>query len=105
MPPEIQQLLEVIAPLMQPQVFGALTVAPAILQWAKKLYPPFTGAWAAALSPVIAVALVLLNVDYSTCPWTCVVLNCVFAWLWIELVYTRVIEPMSKTSNPLIPDA
>lgn len=97
----VQQLLESIAPLMDPRVFAALTITPMLLQWAK-LLPFFQGEWAAILSPAIAVGLVLSHA--WGLPWPMLLWNSLLAWIWIEVVYTKVVEPMSRSSNPLFPN-
>ena len=90
--------------LLKPEVLLALTGAPVVLQWAKKLLPWFTGEWAAVLAPLISAGLILSQA-WGLCSPACMVLQIVVGWVYIEVMYVHVVEPASKSTNPLIPDA
>lgn len=93
-----------IGTLLKPEVFAALTGAPFLLQWLKRLVPGLTGQWAALLTLGVVAAMVLTTA-WNACPWPCMVGQVLLGWIYVELIYTRVVEPMSKSSNPLVPDA
>ena len=101
-PTLIQQLLEAVAPLLKVEVMGALTVAPMVLQWLKVI-PGFKAEWAALAAPVVAVACVFIGRP-PDCPWDCYLLQSLLAWIWIDMTYRFVVEPMARSKNPLFPN-
>jgi hypothetical protein len=93
-----------ISTLLKPEIAAALTGAPLVLQWVKKIFPAFTGAWAAILAPLISAGLILSQA-WGLCTPACMVFQIIVGWIWIEVMYIHVVEPMSKTTNPIVPDA
>lgn len=100
----LQTLVVSLNGLLKVEVITALTGAPIALQWAKKLLPWFTGEWAAVITPLISATLILTQA-WGLCSPACMVFQIIVGWIYIEVLYVRVVEPASKTTNPLIPDA
>jgi hypothetical protein len=90
--------------LLRPDVLVALTALPIALQWTKKLFPAVDGTIAAVAAALGSVGVVL-SVAWGQCSPICLALQCLYGWLYVEIVYLRVVEPMSTSTNPLIPDA
>lgn len=92
------------AQLLRPDVLAALTALPVVLQWAKKMFPAVTGAVAAVVC-FLAAGVITLTASWGACAPACMALQMLYAWLYAEVIYFRVVEPMSTSSNPLVPDA
>jgi len=101
----LDQLLQSISGLLKPEVLAALTAAPLILQYLKATFPTVITAQVAAVAALVLSAGLIVTQAWNTCDWQCMVLQVLLGWGWVELMYQKFVEPMAKSSNPLVPDA
>lgn len=89
---------------LDPMVMARLTLLPIVLQIIKGRVL-LTGAMASIITPVVVLGLTIWGgISAGLTVWT-VLAQFVLGWLYCELVYTKIIEPMSESTNAVIPES
>lgn len=92
------------AQFIDPMVIARLTLLPIVVQIVKG-HTPLTGKVASIVVPVIVLGLTIWGgVEDHLSPWV-IAAQFVLAWLYCEIVYTRIIEPMAESTNAVVPDS
>jgi len=91
------------AALLNEGTIAKLTLLPVILQVLKVNFSFVTGK-AVAVVNFLAVAALVVWANYDMMPWLPLLGAIVLGWFYTEVLYRVVVEPMAKSSNPIMPD-
>lgn len=98
--------LQWLEALIQPVVFSSLSAIPFILQIAKGVIPGFSVKVASfvSLAAVIGLVLGVARPQLPELSWIGTVGQIVLSWVYVELLFVKVVGPTGESANPIIPE-
>lgn len=102
--------MDQILGMLRPEVIAAMVLCPVVLQYVRRFVPTFAQGHAAVTNfgVVAGVALWALKAQWIHPTPEGIVLTVTqvaIAWFLSDKWFTQMVEPMAKSSNPLMPSA